>query len=42
VLGSIVIGVLFGTSLGAVTTFAVAAQLAAIPFFLAVRWRTAP
>jgi MFS family permease len=42
VLGSIVIGVLFGTSLGAVTTFAVAAQLATIPFFLIVRWRTAP
>ena len=37
VLGSVVIGALFGVSLGAVTAFAVAAQLAAIPFILAVR-----
>ncbi len=42
VLGSIVIGVLFGSSLGAVTAFAVTAQLAATPFFLIVRSRTAP
>jgi predicted MFS family arabinose efflux permease len=40
VLGSIVIGLLFDTSLGAVTAFAVAAQLAAIPFLLVVRRRT--
>lgn len=41
VLGSVVIGVLFDVSLGAVTAFAVAAQLAAIPFIVAVRRRTA-
>jgi MFS family permease len=40
VLGSIVIGVLYGSSLGAVTAFAVATQLAALPFFLMVRGRT--
>ncbi|MBO0833462.1 MAG: MFS transporter, partial [Actinobacteria bacterium] len=39
VLGSIAIGALFDVSLGAVTAFAVAAQLAAIPFLLAVRRR---
>ncbi len=37
VLGSVVIGALFSVSLGAVMAFAVAAQLAAIPFILAVR-----
>ncbi len=37
VAGSIIVGVLFDVSLGAVTAFAVAAQLAAIPFLLAVR-----
>jgi hypothetical protein len=36
VAGSVVIGVLFDVSLGAVTAFAVAAQLAAIPFLAAV------
>ncbi len=36
VLGSVAIGVLFGVSLGAVTAFAVAAQLAAIPFLVVV------
>jgi predicted MFS family arabinose efflux permease len=41
VLGSIVIGFLFDVSLGAVTAFAVAAQLAAIPFIVLVRRRTA-
>ncbi|HVB46290.1 MAG TPA: MFS transporter [Streptosporangiaceae bacterium] len=40
VLGSVVIGLLFGVSLGAVTAFAVAAQLAAIPFIVMVRRRT--
>jgi MFS family permease len=39
VAGSVVIGVLFDVSLGAVTAFAVAAQLAAIPFLVAVRRR---
>ncbi len=39
VLGSVAIGALFDVSLGAVTAFAVAAQLAAIPFLLAVRRR---
>ncbi len=39
VLGSVVIGFLFGVSLGAVTAFAVAAQLAAIPFIVTVRRR---
>jgi hypothetical protein len=41
VAGSIVIGLLFGVSLGAVTAFAVAAQLAAVPFLVAVRRRMA-
>jgi predicted MFS family arabinose efflux permease len=41
VLGSVVIGVLFDVSLGAVTAFCVAAQLAAIPFLVAVRRRAA-
>ena len=41
VLGSVVIGVLFDVSLGAVTAFAVAAQLAALPLILQVRRRTA-
>ena len=41
VLGSIVIGLLFDVSLGAVTAFCVAAQLAALPLILAVRRRTA-
>jgi surfactin synthase thioesterase subunit len=41
VVGSIVIGLLFGVSLGAVTAFAVAAQLAAVPFLLTVRRRVA-
>jgi hypothetical protein len=40
VLGSVVIGLLFGVSLGAVTAFAVVAQLAAIPLLVAVRRRT--
>jgi predicted MFS family arabinose efflux permease len=39
VAGSVVIGVLFDVSLGAVTAFAVTAQLAAIPFLVAVRRR---
>ncbi len=41
VLGSIVIGLLFDVSLGAVTAFCVAAQLAALPLILAVRRRAA-
>jgi predicted MFS family arabinose efflux permease len=41
VAGSIVIGVLFDVSLGAVTAFCVAAQLAALPLILAVRRRAA-
>jgi predicted MFS family arabinose efflux permease len=41
VLGSIVIGVLFDVSLGAVTAFAVAAQLTAVPFIVMVRKRQA-
>ena len=41
VAGSVVIGLLFDVSLGAVTAFAVAAQLAALPFLIAVRRRTA-
>jgi len=41
VAGSIVIGLLFGVSQGAVTAFAVAAQLAAVPFLVAVRRRMA-
>jgi MFS family permease len=41
VLGSVAIGALFDVSLGAVTAFAVAAQLAAIPFIAVVRRRTA-
>jgi predicted MFS family arabinose efflux permease len=41
VLGSVVIGVLFDVSLGAVTAFTVTAQLAAIPLILQVRRRTA-
>jgi surfactin synthase thioesterase subunit len=40
VLGSVAIGALFGVSLGAVTAFAVAAQLAAVPFIVIVRRRT--
>ena len=40
VLGSVVIGLLFNVSLGAVTAFAVAAQLAAIPFIVVVRRHT--
>jgi predicted MFS family arabinose efflux permease len=39
VAGSVVIGLLFDVSLGAVTAFAVAAQIAAIPFLVAVRRR---
>jgi len=39
VLGSVAIGVLFDVSLGAVTAFCVAAQLAAIPFLITVRRR---
>ena len=42
VLGSVAIGLLFGTSLGAVTAFAVAAQLAAVPFLALVRTRARP
>jgi predicted MFS family arabinose efflux permease len=38
-MGSVVIGVLFDISHGAVTAFAVAAQLAAIPFIVLVRRR---
>jgi predicted MFS family arabinose efflux permease len=41
VLGSVVIGVLFDVSLGAVTAFTVAAQLAALPLILQVRRRSA-
>jgi MFS family permease len=41
VVGSIVIGLLFGVSLGAVTAFAVAVQLAAVPFLAVVRRRVA-
>ncbi len=37
VLGSVAIGLLFDVSLGAVTAFAVAAQLAAVPFLVLVR-----
>jgi predicted MFS family arabinose efflux permease len=40
-LGSIAIGALFSVSLIAVVAFAVAAQLAAIPFIVIVRRRTA-
>ena len=40
VLGSVVIGILFDVSLGAVTAFAVVAQLAALPLILQVRRRT--
>jgi MFS family permease len=39
-LGSIVIGVLFNVSLGAVAAFAVAAELAAVPLILIVRKHT--
>jgi predicted MFS family arabinose efflux permease len=39
-LGSIAVGALFDVSLGLVVAFAVAAQLAAIPFILLVRRRT--
>ena len=39
-LGSIVIGALYGVSLGLVVAFAVVAQLAAIPLILIVRRRT--
>jgi predicted MFS family arabinose efflux permease len=39
VLGSVVIGVLFDVSLVAVATFAVAAQVAAVPFIMTVRRR---
>ena len=39
VLGSVVIGVLFSTSLSVVTTFTLATQLAAVPFLLLVRHR---
>jgi MFS family permease len=39
--GSVVIGALYGVSPGAVVAFAVAAQLAAIPFVLVVSARTA-
>jgi predicted MFS family arabinose efflux permease len=41
VAGSVVIGVLFDVSLGAVTAFCVAAQLAALPLILAVHRRAA-
>jgi predicted MFS family arabinose efflux permease len=41
-LGSIVIGALYGVSLGLVVAFAVVAQLAAIPLILIVRRRTPP
>ena len=41
VLGSVAIGLLFGVSLAAVTAFAVAAQLAALPALLLVRWMAA-
>jgi predicted MFS family arabinose efflux permease len=39
VLGSVAIGALFSVSLGAVTAFAVATQLAAVPFIVMVRRR---
>jgi MFS family permease len=42
VLGSVAIGLLFDVSLAAVTAFAVAAQLAAIPFLAVARKRMAP
>jgi MFS family permease len=42
VAGSVLIGVLFGVSLGAVAAFAVAVQLAAVPLLIAVRRRAAP
>jgi len=41
VVGSVVIGLLFDVSLGAVTAFAVAVQLAAVPILIAVRRHTA-
>ncbi|HEY7359967.1 MAG TPA: MFS transporter [Streptosporangiaceae bacterium] len=41
-LGSIVIGALYGVSLGLVVAFAVVAQFAAIPLILIVRRRTPP
>lgn len=41
VLGSVAIGALFDVSLGAVTAFAVTAQLAAVPFIVIVRRRVA-
>jgi MFS family permease len=41
-LGSIAIGALYEISITAVVTFAVAAQLAAIPLIRLVRRRTAP
>jgi MFS family permease len=41
VLGSVVIGVLFDVSLTAVAIFAVAAQVAAVPFIMTVRRRVA-
>jgi MFS family permease len=41
VAGSIVIGLLFGVGMGAVIAFAVATQLAAVPFLVAVRRRLA-
>jgi predicted MFS family arabinose efflux permease len=41
VLGSVAIGALFDVSLGAVTAFAVACQLAALPFLVMVRRRMA-
>ena len=40
VLGSVVIGLLYGVSLVAVTAFAVAAQLGAIPLIVMVRHHT--
>ncbi len=40
VLGSVAIGLLFDVSLGAVTAFAVTAQLAAVPLIVLVRRRT--
>jgi predicted MFS family arabinose efflux permease len=41
ILGSVIIGVLFDVSLGAVTAFAIACQVAAVPFLVVARRRMA-
>jgi len=38
-IGSALIGILYDTSIPAAVAFCVAAELAAVPFFLAVAWR---